>query len=254
METPDRFNLFSLLRTIAGRLARRLPTSVAGSMLTATCMMLALNLSGVVGLILAFLVAGLGGRYLVALRLEREVAGGFYPGAADLRLAVSAVLVVLVLAFVFILTLATVSLVVIAIMSASGFDFDLASKAPDGFDQAFAAYRDTPGWQVAQGVFLFGLVAWLVAAARAMPFAAASLVTGRVIVLEAFNAARGQGLRLLASGSLIMAVPVAALVAARSFLSGAAGTIIATGALAALVFTATAWLAALDRLIPEPRK
>lgn len=119
-------------------------------------------------------------------------------GSGEIRLAVSTLLIVLLLAFVFVMTLLVVTLVVIGIMAGSGFDFDAAGADPEAFSALFSQYRVTPGWQLSQAVFLLGAAAWLLVVARAIAFAAASIVEERVVAMEAVKWSRGMGLKLLA--------------------------------------------------------
>lgn len=205
-------------------------------------------------IIIVSLAAVGGGQFLVAGQVGQDpsFAQLRHGGRYVVRMLVSACLLVLVLGFMLLLTLLTTTLVVIGVMAGSGFDFDLAGQMPDGFEQAMMIYRDTPGWLICQGVFLFGLAVWVYAIARALAFVPGVIIRQRVIALEAFNWTRGHGIRILAAAMICLVLPV--LFACAVIMPGPDEGLMQTALLALglvpVVFVSTAFLAALSVFVP----
>ncbi|NBC20683.1 MAG: hypothetical protein GVY06_06490 [Alphaproteobacteria bacterium] len=193
---------------------------------------------------------------MVAVQMPARAAPAATPqGMATFAKVLSAcALLCFVLGFLLLLTLLTTTLVVIGVMAGSGFDFDLAGSPGAGFDQAMAAYRDTPGWLICQGVFLFGLAVWVYGVARSLPFLPGVIAKRRVIVLEAQKWSRGYGLKILAALILVMTLPV--LLAASGFRIAPAIVWMRAPmeaiALLPAFYVAGAFLGALDIFIPGP--
>lgn len=154
-----------------------------------------------------------------------------YAIASDfLRAVASTALVAFILVFLAVMTLMACGLGTFAIMAGSGFDFDLASQGSEGFEQAMAAYQDTPGWQLSLVVSLLAVALFAGAVARSVPFSAASAKERRVVALEAFNWTRKRAVLLACGVSVFVAVP-AGLAVASGGLPGPLGQV-AAGAFA----------------------
>jgi len=148
-------------------------------------------------------IAGLSAILLAGGLLSQRQSGGPVRAGDLMRVTLASLLALLVLGFFLILAGMAGGLVVFAVMAGTGFDFEAASETPGAFDAAFAAFLTTPVGRASQAAFLFAIALWLLAIARMLPFAAASVAEGRVIVLEAFNRSRGRALAL--SGALLVA-------------------------------------------------
>ncbi|MEL6567820.1 MAG: hypothetical protein AAFQ22_05330 [Pseudomonadota bacterium] len=142
------------------------------------------------------------------------------------RLLASLGLVSAILFFLAVMTLLASGLAAFAIMSGSGFDFDAASANPEAYDEELAKYQETPGWQLAMAVFLVALLLFLGAVARALPFAAASIIEGRIVALEAFNWTRKQGARLLIALAILTGPAIGLAAWARFSLSAGIGAFV----------------------------
>ena len=232
-----------------------MPRLAVLSLITSALLYFSLSLPAVWGGFIAALVCLNGMQMLVACQLKRvgSPARTAFEWQAFLRLAGSVFLLLFVLGFLLLLTLLTTTLVVIGVMAGSGFDFDLAGQAGEGFEQAMAAYRQTPGWLICQGVFLFGLAAWVYAVARALPFLPGVLLKSRVIALEAFSWTRGRGVKILGALVAVMTLPVLIAFAAASVPGDSdwGRRLLLAAGLVPAFYLSGAFLGALSHFVPD---
>lgn len=255
MTGDTEIRLTALVADVWQRARQHASMLTMGSLISALVLALALELPFLWAVIAGSLAAIGCVQILVARQFaaHRYEAGSWRGWRPNLRLLASAVLLLLVLGFLLLLTLLTTTMVVIGVMVGSGFDFDQASQAAGGFEQAMATYRETPGWLICQGVFLFGLAVWFYAVARALPFVPGVIIRRRVIALEAFSWTTGHGVKILGALILVFSIPAIMALALSVYAphAGWAGIIVLAFGLFPTIYLAGAFCGSLGVFVPE---